>query len=71
MKRIGLIVLAAFIGGAAAIGGYKLLEPKNDGLCHLLISKNVFFANNPKNIISRSSRFCGGSSGGFACCGTH
>ncbi|MHA4893519.1 trypsin-like peptidase domain-containing protein [Pedobacter sp. PWIIR3] len=47
MKRIGLIVLAAFIGGAAAIGGYKLLEPKNDQLS-FAEQQNVLFASNPK-----------------------
>lgn len=48
MKRIGLIVLAAFIGGAAAIGGYKLLEPKNDGSLSFADQQKVLFANNPK-----------------------
>jgi len=48
MKRIGLIALAAFIGGAAAIGGYKLLEPKNDGLLSFADQQKVLFANNPK-----------------------
>lgn len=47
MKRIGLIVLAAFIGGAAAIGGYKLLESKNDQQS-FAEQQNVLFANNPK-----------------------
>jgi len=47
MKRIGLIVLAAFIGGAAAIGGYKLLEPKNEQLS-FAEQQNVLFASNPK-----------------------
>jgi serine protease Do len=48
MKRIGLIALAAFIGGAAAIGGYKLLEPKNDGFLSFADQQKVIFANNPK-----------------------
>ena len=47
MKRIGLIVVAAFIGGAAAIGGYKLLEPKNDQMS-FAEQQNVLFASNPK-----------------------
>jgi serine protease Do len=47
MKRIGLIVLAAFIGGAAAIGGYKLLEPKKNELS-FAEQQNVLFASNPK-----------------------
>jgi len=48
MKRIGLIALAAFIGGAAAIGGYKLLEPKNDELLSFADQQKVLFASNPK-----------------------
>jgi len=47
MKRIGLIVLAAFIGGAAAIGGYKLFERHDEGLS-LVEQQKVLFANNPK-----------------------
>ncbi|RZL96857.1 MAG: PDZ domain-containing protein [Pedobacter sp.] len=39
--------MAAFIGGAAAIGGYKLLEPKNEQLS-FAEQQNVLFANNPK-----------------------
>ena len=45
MKRIGLIVLAAFIGGAAAIGGYKLLEPKTAQLS-FQDQQKVLFASN-------------------------
>lgn len=41
-------MLAAFIGGAAAIGGYKLLEPKNDALLSFADQQKVLFANNPK-----------------------
>ena len=47
MKRIGLIVLAAFIGGAAAIGGYKLLEPKTAQLS-FQDQQKVLFASNSK-----------------------
>jgi serine protease Do len=47
MKRFGLIALAAFIGGAAAIGGYKLLEPSNNQLS-FAEQQHVLFANNPK-----------------------
>jgi len=47
MKRLGLIALAAFIGGAAAIGGYKLLEPLNNQLS-FAEQQHVLFANNPK-----------------------
>lgn len=51
MKRIALIVLAAFIGGAAAIGGYKMLESNTNGLS-LAEQQNVHFASNPVNISS-------------------
>jgi len=40
-------VLAAFIGGAAAIGGYKMLERHDDGLSFTEQQK-VLFASNPK-----------------------
>jgi len=51
MKKIALIVLAAFIGGAAAIGGYKMLENNTSGLT-LAEKQNVLFASNPTNISS-------------------
>lgn len=54
MKKIGLIVLAAFIGGAAAIGAYKLLERNNNGMS-LTERQNVLFANNPIKISSTGS----------------
>jgi len=51
MKRIALIVLAAFIGGAAAIGGYKMLESNTSSLT-LAEKQNVHFTSNPINISS-------------------
>ncbi len=51
MKRIALIVLAAFIGGAAAIGGYKMLEGNTNNLS-LAEQQNVHFASNPIKISS-------------------
>ena len=54
MKKIALIVLAAFIGGAAAIGGYKMLENNTSGLT-LAEKQNVLFASNPTNISSTGS----------------
>ncbi|TKC07629.1 Do family serine endopeptidase [Pedobacter frigoris] len=48
MKRIGIMVVAAFIGGAAAIGGYKLLEPKGGDALSFQEQQNVLFASNPK-----------------------
>ncbi len=47
MKKIGLIVLAAsFLGGAVAIGAYKLMERPNDSLS-FANQQNTMFANNP------------------------
>ncbi len=51
MKRIGLIALAAFIGGVSAIGAYKMLDQNNDGLS-LAEKQNVLFASNPLKISS-------------------
>ncbi|MBY0245270.1 MAG: Do family serine endopeptidase [Sphingobacteriaceae bacterium] len=47
MKKVGFLVLAAFVGGASAIGAYQLLETKTDGFS-LAEKQNIFFANQPK-----------------------
>jgi len=54
MKKIGLIVFAAFLGGAVAIGAYKLLERSNDGFS-LTEKQNVMFANNLSKVSSTGS----------------
>jgi serine protease Do len=54
MKRIGLIVLAAFIGGAASIGAYKLLERHDDDMT-ISEKQKVLFANNPSSVSSTGS----------------
>eukprot|EP01132_Coremiostelium_polycephalum_P017989 gene17989-21478_t len=54
MKKVGLIVLAAFIGGAAAIGAYKLLERRDDGMS-IEEKQKVLFASNPIKISSAGS----------------
>ncbi|MGF1923892.1 MAG: trypsin-like peptidase domain-containing protein, partial [Bacteroidia bacterium] len=51
MKKIGLIVFAAFLGGAVAIGAYKLLERNNDAFS-LTEKQNMMFANNPIKVSS-------------------
>lgn len=51
MKKIGLIVFAAFLGGAVAIGAYKLLERNND-FYTLEEKQNALFANSPVKISS-------------------
>ncbi len=54
MKKIGLIVFAAFLGGAVAIGAYKLLERNNDSYT-LTEKQNMMFANNPIKVSSSGS----------------
>ncbi|WP_231426787.1 MULTISPECIES: trypsin-like peptidase domain-containing protein [Pedobacter] len=52
MKKIlGITMLAAFIGGAAAIGGYKLFERNQTGST-ISEKQNLYFANNPLKISS-------------------
>jgi serine protease Do len=51
MKKIGLMLLTAFVGGAVAIGAYKLLERNNDGYT-LTEKQNMMFASNPIKISS-------------------
>jgi len=51
MKKIGLILLAALVGGASAIGAYKMLERNNDGMS-LTEKQNLVFANNPIKVSS-------------------
>ena len=48
-KIIGVSLLAAFIGGAAAIGGYKLLESNSMGNT-ISEKQNAYFANNPTRV---------------------
>ena len=52
MKKIGITLLTAFIGGAVAIGGYKLIEDKYADNMSLDERQKVFFTNNPTNISS-------------------
>lgn len=50
-KIIGVSLFAAFIGGAAAIGGYKMLEPNGMGST-ISEKQNAYFANNPIRVSS-------------------
>jgi serine protease Do len=54
MKKIGLTVFAAFLGGAVAIGAYKLLERNTDGYS-LTEKQNMMFASNPVKVSSAGS----------------
>ncbi|WP_443937580.1 trypsin-like peptidase domain-containing protein [Pedobacter sp. MW01-1-1] len=52
MKKIfGITVLAALIGGAAAIGGYKLIERNSIGST-ISEKQDLYFANNPLKVAS-------------------
>ena len=50
-KVIGISLLAAFVGGAAAIGGYKLLEP-SAGSAGITGLQNTYFANGTPRVSS-------------------
>lgn len=52
MKKVGFTLLTAFIGGAVAIGAYKLLEPNNSSGLSLAERQKVYFTNNPSEIAS-------------------
>lgn len=52
MKKIGLTLLTAIVGGAIAVGAYKLLEKKNDGLTFEERQKVYFTSNRPTEVVS-------------------
>jgi len=55
MKRFGLTLLTAFVGGTLAIGAYKMMETKyNDGLS-FEDKQHVYFTSNPLNSAITSS----------------
>jgi len=47
MKKFGLTLLTAFIGGAMAIGAYKIVETKYTNNLSFEDRQKVYFANNP------------------------
>ena len=47
MKKIGITFLVALIGGAVAIGTYKLVETKYDNGLTFTDKQKVYFTNNP------------------------
>ena len=47
MKKFGLTLTAAFIGGALALGAYKVIETKYADNMSLDEKQKVYFANNP------------------------
>ncbi|MBE7178890.1 MAG: Do family serine endopeptidase, partial [Mucilaginibacter polytrichastri] len=52
MKKIGLTLLTAIVGGAIAVGAYKLLEKKTDGLTFEERQKVYFTSNRPAAVVS-------------------
>lgn len=55
MKKIGITFLAACLGGAVAIGSYKLIENKYQGGMSFEDKQKVYFTNNPAPVINSSS----------------
>ncbi|MBE7175777.1 MAG: Do family serine endopeptidase [Mucilaginibacter polytrichastri] len=52
MKKIGLTLLTAIVGGAVAVGAYKLFEKKNDGLTFEERQKVYFTGNRTAPVVS-------------------
>ena len=55
MKKIGVSLLTAVLGGAVAVGGYKLFEDKQYGNMSLEEQQKVYYANNPSGEIMSST----------------
>jgi len=55
MKKLGITFLAACLGGAVAIGSYKLIENKYQDGMSFEDKQKVYFANNPVPAISSSA----------------
>ena len=55
MKKIGITFLAACLGGAVAIGTYKLVEKKFDDKLSFEDKQKVYFTNNPAPSIVSST----------------
>jgi serine protease Do len=55
MKRIGLTLLTAFVGGAMALGTYKLVEKKYADNMSIDEKQQVYFANNKMSSAITSS----------------
>ena len=55
MKKIGITFLAACLGGAVAIGSYKLIENKYQDGMSFEDRQKVYFSNNPSPVINSST----------------
>ena len=52
MKKIGITFLTACLGGAVAIGAYKLVENNQNDKLTFEEKQKVYFTNNPATIVS-------------------
>jgi len=55
MKKFGLTLLTAFLGGAMALGTYKVFEKKYDDNMSFQDKQKVYFASNPSAPITSSA----------------
>jgi Do/DeqQ family serine protease len=55
MKKFGLTILTAFLGGALAVGAYKIIENKYADNMSIEDKQKVYFTKNPLNTSSVSS----------------
>ena len=55
MKKFGLTLLTAFIGGALALGAYKLTESKYADNMSIADKQKVYFTSNPSTPITSSA----------------
>src|ERR1700712_5483735 len=55
MKKFGLTLLTAFIGGAMALGTYKVFENKYADNMSIADKQKVYFASNPSAPITSSA----------------
>ncbi|MBE9584929.1 Do family serine endopeptidase [Mucilaginibacter sp. JRF] len=55
MKRVGLTLLAAFVGGAMALGTYKFFDKKSADDMTFEERQKVYFTNNPVTVSSAGS----------------
>ncbi|RKR81102.1 Do/DeqQ family serine protease [Mucilaginibacter gracilis] len=55
MKKFGLTVLTAFLGGAMAIGAYKVIENNRDGNLSFEDRQKVYFASNREQPVISST----------------
>ena len=55
MKKLGLTLLTALVGGLIAVGGYKLFEDKQESKMSFEERQELHYTNNPAPVISAST----------------